>query len=408
MKFDIDPKTKRAPRKPCSSKILVDAPTKEQRKQNEIDAEAKYQQTCIDLRDPVKIAAAAAVAAELPPMPFETFARWYLDNVVVHFKSTRQSESMIHAFVAHFRDAVGVSLPLSAITFELVTEWRTMRIGKLPKTLTPFQQLLKSRMEATGHAGPVKAATANRDANCLRPLLKYAVNKNHLPLDPLAARSLGDEGFKRLREDDSEDARAFTRDEFDRFITAVDSAESVFGTPRREGLALAYSAIETLLRRGSLLRLTWPYYRGDIFVPLNAKVPIKRSRVTPNMKQYLDLLPKTGAFGDVIFQSHYHAGRTHGLTNAEAHVNNWFKAVCLKAEIPYGRKVNGVTFHSFRHTGATWLLRAGRSVKAVMKIGGWTNAQLFLDTYCHADEAECDAAVDGLFPVPAPRVAAGA
>ena len=410
MKFDRDPLTGVAPRTAASTKVFVDAPTKDLKAKNEADALIVFQQACIDLRDPRKQAAlAAAKAAEDGPtaITFEDFARWYIDNVVVHFKSPKPPTYAIEMFVAHFRDAVGTSLPLGAITFELVTEWRTMRIGRRPKTLTPFQQDLQPRMAATGH-GAVKAATANRETSILRPLLKSAVKKQHLKRDPLGAQDFGDSGFQLLRENDSEDARAFTRDEFDRFVAAIDCADSINGTSRREGLALTYSAVETLLRRGSLLRLTWTYYRGDHFVPLDAKVKIKRARITPNMKQYLDLLPRTDEFGGVIFPSHYRPGQTHDIETAASHLSIWFRTVCERAEIPHGRAQQGVTFHSFRHTGATWLLQAGRSVKAVMKIGGWTNAQLFLNTYCHADEQECDAAVDGLFPIQPAATAKGA
>jgi integrase len=352
-KYDIDPETKRAPRKPTSTRIFVDAPTKEQRATNRRDAEIQYQQDCIDIR--------AGVNAPVTnsSITFREFARWYLEHVTANVRGKQQETSTIDLLIKDFGHYA-----LKDITIPLVREWRTTRI----KT--------------------VIASTVNQNVSVLQKMLTKAIPE-HLAHNPLAARKPGTHKaqLERLDEDEFE-ARAFTVAEFDRFVAVLASHDDINEIPKHEGLALAYSAIEILVRRKSLLKLTWADYRDTHFVTKNTKVSRGRQRapktkpVTANMRRYLDCLPRETP-QRLIFSSFY-----KHKSGFSAPVWRWFNRVCELAAIPYGRENDGVTFHSFRHTGATWYLKAGYSVKAVMQLGGWTNAQLFLDTYVHVSEEE--------------------
>jgi integrase len=59
---------------------------------------------------------------------------------------------------------------------------------------------------------------------------------------------------------------------------------------------------------------------------------------------------------------------------------------CQKAKVPYGRKVGGITFHSFRHTGASRMLEAGVDPRTVQEIGGWASLSQVM-RYTHPTEA---------------------
>jgi integrase len=225
-------------------------------------------------------------------------------------------------------------------------------------------------------------------------------------------------GLTRRTPKDTE-TRWFSESEFARFIEALQGQAAILGIPRAEGLAMAYTAVETLLRLSSLLRLTWPMYRGTHLVPLNAKVKILESPVTPNMQQLFAALPTNTDRLFASFDRVAARAKRHGiiLSDARRHAaaagiaDRWFAEVCRLAELPCGREHHGVTFHSFRHTGATWLLNGSAtrppvSVKTVMALGGWKNVRTFMNTYCHTDTQMVRAAASSLFPVVKPALVA--
>lgn len=377
-KYEIDPVTGVAPRKPASTGIYVDGGSAAQTKQNRLDALAQYQADCVDLRRGV------ALPTSKPAIRVKDYAAWWLKTYAVHHKGYDTEVSTVNIIVADLGD-----LYLTDLTAPRIAEWRT------EKTKT------------------VKARTADRYIDVLRPMLGDATD--YLDSNPISGRNLmGKRKWKQLEWEDTE-SRFFSRDEFARFIAAIDDADDILDTPKNEGLALAYTAVTTLLRRGSLLRLTWPYLRASSvaypfphFVPLDAKVTIKYSPVTAAASQYLDELPRDTPH-KIIFASHYRNADTdpkRRLGSAENHVTRWFNEVCSRAQLPHTRAQQGLTFHSFRHTGATWALEKSHGdVKAVMELGGWKSAQLFLDTYCHTKAASVAAVAESLFPMVFPRAA---
>lgn len=376
IKYEKDPVTGIAPRKPRSTGIYVDGGSTTQSAQNRRDALAQYQADCVDIRRGV------VAPTTKPPITVRAYAAWWLKTHAIHQKGYESTASTVRIIVADLGD-----LFLADLTAPRIAEWRT------EKTKT------------------VKARTADRYIDVLRPMLGDATD--YLDSNPISGRDqMGKRKWKQLEWADTE-SRFFSRDEFALFIAAIDAADEILGTSRDEGLALAYTAVTTLLRRGSLLRLTWPYLRESSvaypfphFVPLDAKVTIKYSPVTAAARQYLDELPRDTP-GKIIFASHYRNADhdpTRRLGSAENHVTRWFNEVCSRAKLPHTRAQQGLTFHSFRHTGATWALEKSHGdVGAVMELGGWKSAQLFLDTYCHRKAPSVAAVAESLFPIVFPR-----
>lgn len=67
------------------------------------------------------------------------------------------------------------------------------------------------------------------------------------------------------------------------------------------------------------------------------------------------------------------------------------------ASVAYARlmkrlKLAGVSHHTFRHTGASNMLRDGASPRAVQLIGGWTTLRM-VERYCHVTDDELHKAV---------------
>jgi site-specific recombinase XerD len=54
----------------------------------------------------------------------------------------------------------------------------------------------------------------------------------------------------------------------------------------------------------------------------------------------------------------------------------------------------GVSHHTFRHTGVTWLLEQGINPRAIQSIAGWTSLRM-LEKYGHVRDAELQRAACG-------------
>jgi integrase len=73
----------------------------------------------------------------------------------------------------------------------------------------------------------------------------------------------------------------------------------------------------------------------------------------------------------------------------------WTRAAFGAAGIEYGRKKDALTFHSLRHTYASWLTQAGMHPKKVARLIGDRPEQV-LKTYGHLAEDDHDEAVEML------------
>jgi integrase len=377
-RYDINPETGKPFRPRASTKIFVGGSTKAQRDKNQADAEHQYMQDCIDIRKGIERPTAAA------PI-YTTYGAWirdyYLAHYTAHHRGKVNERSTLNRLVAEFG-----TLPIEAITTARVDAYRDRRAQDVTvNTINRDVQVLQVSLRRMAHA--------LRDAGCAAPD----------PRDILTTLT--------RRKPLETETRWFSEDEFAKFVAAIDAHDTIGGTSRAEGLALATAAIETLLRRGSLLRLIWKNYRGTHLVPLNAKQEIRWSPVSANLAEYLDALPTNT---DRIFASFDRVAaraKSRGLIlsterrmqAANNIADKWFKRVCELAGLPCGRAQHGLTFHSFRHTGATWQLNGSEtrrpvSVRTVMELGGWKNVKLFMRTYCHTDQKSLDTAVANMFP----------
>lgn len=396
IKYEKDPVTKLAPRKPRSTGIYRDGGSKAQTAQNKADAIAMWQADCTAIRK----GEFAQTLKKKPRKLFRDYGVEWLRTESCNNRGTHSEQSMVAKLTTGIVPAVNghPERPLGDYWLDeiddiVIKAWRTERVKR------------------------VKPTTVNRNCAVLAVMLKNA--KAYINSNPLAGRDeYGERRFVKLKRSGERDTRAFSRDEFDRFIAAIEAADAIEGISQLQGLALAYSAVETLLRRSSLLTLTWSLYRTTHLVPLDPKVvgSIKRSPVTANMQHHFDQWASTTPH-DYIFSDFWASSKESPwqrpsrcpddprvrLATAGAHVYLWFNAVCARAHVPVTRAKHGVTFHSFRHTGATWLLAAGYSVKVVMELGGWTDANVFIKTYCHTSDKEVDAAANSLFGAPKPH-----
>lgn len=78
----------------------------------------------------------------------------------------------------------------------------------------------------------------------------------------------------------------------------------------------------------------------------------------------------------------------HGLARegpiARATLLTHFEAIVRRAGLPYGKKdPMGITFHTLRHTFASWLVMAGVDLFTVAKLMGHADTQLIESTYGH-------------------------
>jgi len=75
------------------------------------------------------------------------------------------------------------------------------------------------------------------------------------------------------------------------------------------------------------------------------------------------------------------------------------KRYCRLANVPYGRKLGGLTFHwSTRRTGLTRMLTRGVDLGTAQKIGRWKTADVVLSAYHELIDDEAQKAVDAVGP----------
>lgn len=322
-----------------STRVRIDAPTTGQRRDNRMMADEIYAVTLGKL-----VQTGYQLPTSRPVIGFTDFSEWYDTNVLARHRGASKERSRLRRLREYFADR-----PLHTIDIVLVQEWMTHR--------------LKS----------VSAASVNRELDDLKLIFGAAVPK-YLEKSLLL-------GFRRLRTKESE-ARNLTRPEYDRLLEATTTTEEH---------ALIVTGVNTLLRLSSLLKLEWTHDKRDHFVTLNAKVSQVLAPISTVVREALDQLPKMGPF---IFANNV-GRRGGGPTARENYVIRLFDKLCARANVPHGRHVHGVTFHSLRHTGATWALEKSGNLKAVMQLGGWKTVPQCLK-YAHALTPEVQAAAESI------------
>lgn len=326
----LEPPTGEAPRAE-STKVRIDAPTPELRKANRLVAEHIYHTRLLEIGR-----SAAGIKPKLS-IGFSEYADWYETNVCSAHGSRLRERSSLKQFKAHFKKT-----PLAQIDKQAVLEWRTARCAK------------------------VSPATADRDLDVLKSLFVSAVPK-YLAESPIAR-------LKRHRDTTQAVKRR------PRILSLDEEARILKAATQPRDKALILLALDTLMRLSDVKELRRDRDYGTTIHVEAPKITPYDVPVSRRLRKALDALPaKDGPF---YFPKRW-AGREGGIS-----VNTvWriFKTLCDEANVPVGRKVRGVTFHSLRHTGTTRMLEAGVNPVAVMEIGGWQGLRQ-LSRYGRASE----------------------
>lgn len=314
-----------------STKIPIDGGSPAQNRELKRQALELYTKTA---------AKAALAAAQKPTITFRSYARWYDTHVSTHLRSGLRESSRLRALCLAFGDR-----DLTQIDDASVREWMTTR------------------------ATAVKPSSVNRELDALKAVLRTAMPK-YLDVFPLG-------NVRRFRQPETE-PRVLTEDEEARLLAVSTPIDRAF-------LMLA---LDTLLRLSNVVNLEWAQVKFDArsILPLNAKVSTDAKPISTRLLAALQALPRADRH---VFPA-FHAGPP---TTCRLQAIRRFEALCKLASVPHGRSVNGVTFHCLRHTGATRALQRGASLRTVMKLGGWKNAQTVL-RYLHVPDVDLVAAAE--------------
>lgn len=311
--------------------IRHDAPTASERKALRELAEAAYRVRLADLAR-----GTYALPGARPSMPFTAFADWYEAHVSAHQAGAVREREIL----AGLRAAFGHT-PLEGLTRDRVREWMTAR------------------------SQTVRPSTVNRELDLLKSMLREAV-PTYLAASPIAGMRRLSTKAGGVAEDDDE-VRVLTVEEEARLLPVLAPADR----------ALVVTAIDTLARLGSLLGLTWRDVRRDHVVfrrPKSGrtyKVP-----TSTRVRAALATLPTEAGY---VFAHRRTAAKPRDWRGI---VGNMLERACAKADVPFGRAVGGITFHSLRHTGASRMIAAGHDLRTVQDLGGWSDVRLLM-RYVH-------------------------
>jgi integrase len=203
--------------------------------------------------------------------------------------------------------------------------------------------------------------TVNYELAVLRQVFYFAASKRWLDGPP-------QEMFRKLISPANETKRdrLLTPDEQKRLIQQCEG-------PRIHLRALIIAALDTTLRKGNLLRLTWADVDFNDQVIRIKKTSTKTEQaVTIGLTRRLeaelrelwrlsDKQPETRVFG------------------IDGEFKTAFRSACRLA------KIDGLRFHDLRAGGATGMVQAGLPAEIVRKVTGHANPRILLDHYIRAD-----------------------
>ena len=282
-----------------------------------------------------------------PSITFRDFRQWYATHVSARKRSVHREELVLRNTLGRHFDAI----PLHEITREGITEWLTQRSAEC----------------VAGRR--VSPATVDRGLTLLRHVLAQAVPK-YLETNPAA-------GLKPRRTPSSFEARILSRDEEGRFLACATVEER----------ALVVCALDTLQRLSNVVALQRAQDHGAYITVLGPKTGRSyKVPVSSRLREALDAVPVRGP-------AYFSWANIASNTKRVGAVIRVFGKLCVRAQIPIGRRTGGVTFHCLRHTGASRMLEAGVDIETVRLIGGWANYEM-LQRYVHPTDAARRAAVE--------------
>jgi integrase len=341
--------------------------TAAERKASRIEADKVYH-AAATLAAQIKAGTAPPPKVVCPTLA--TFVQDVYEKALAKHRGVDREREIVNRWV---RDLGPLSL--DAITKEVVEAWRDTRLT----TATSVRHF--GGPNGKPHTFPKPSPrTVNNEVGVLKQILNAAAPK-YFPTSPI--RGLPNLKVvipKRHVMTDDEEVKIF------RQLEAVDRAIIMVG-------------LDALVRPGDVLDLRRDDDHGEVLYisdPKNGQpieVPVSR-----RLRAALDAVPVDPRQPEWYFPTRRRAKseRTRSASIAKA-----LRAACKRANVNYGRKVNGVTLHwATRRTGATRMLRrlGEQGIAVVQQIGGWKNVNVLLGIYRDVSTAEKRAAVESVAP----------
>jgi integrase len=314
---------------------------------------------------------------ETAPTTFDTFADWYTTHVL----SRQGAGALTGLCLARLRRDFGPLLLTDPSWRQTVVQWRTTRLT----TPMPRQHQRKDSTASATYPLPSHDAV-NKDVVLLQTMFKRAVQEQLLPASPLA-------GLKRLPTT-TPLRRVLSDDDERRLLAELRPADR----------AIFVMALDTLVRIGNVLSLRHQDDHGTTLdIPktkTGTPITVPCSR---RLRRLLDAIPP-------------HPDPTHRLApyvfwhrrTATGGPRNWYNAfrraliaACKRADVPYGKAVQGLTIHwGTRRTGASRALRKGGSnvLGQVQQLGGWKRLDVLVGIYQEVTRADLHALVETIAP----------
>lgn len=223
-------------------------------------------------------------------------------------------------------------------------------------------------------AGP---GTVNHHIGFLKLLFTKAIKWGVLPKDSSPAADV--EKLKVPPPKPEDEARRFlTVKQTDRLIDAASDRI----------VPIIQLALLTGMRRGELLRLTWPQIQdGMIRLHETKSGKERRLPVTAEIQAVLKQVRVEQQQGTVVdLEQHVFLYRGKPMQGFK---RSW-EVSRKRAGLPRTR------FHDLRHTWASRLLAAGVPLLEVMKLGGWSDVKMLISRYGHFSPASQLAAMESL------------
>lgn len=256
---------------------------------------------------------------------FDDLAAWYRTHRLPKRRGADRERDLLKHLETFFTDR-----QLRTFTYARVDEYETHRLSE--------------------KAGP---ATINREVDLLKSMLRIAAENKWCPPKLI-------HGKKRLHVPKRAKAR----------LTPAQEAAILEAIPHANDRALLIMGMDTLARKGDLLDFQHAHDHGttaDIVDPKNGEflsVPI-----SPRLRAALDCCAWAIDRSPYYFWNRRVAKKERDWLGS---VRLMLKGACERAGVPYGRKLQAITFHSAtRRTGASRMLARGADLETVRSIGGW-------------------------------------
>ena len=250
-----------------------------------------------------------------------------------------------------------------------------------------IQEMLNHKLEhgKLNGKGGLAPVSVNLLYRILHAALEQAVKENLLPSNPCKAVETPKERNREME--------TWNSQQVNKFLEAAEESKHH---------ALFYIALNTGMRRGELIGLTWEDIDLD-----KQKIEVKRQMVrtdnglefkevkseaskrtiplTDNVVKFLKShkikqgekkLSAGAAYNDRDLVFCNKAGHAIDSTN----LNREFKRVIERAKVP------DIRFHDLRHTFATLFIENGGAIKTLQQILGHTSVTITMDTYSHVTE----------------------